>query len=189
MNRWVRAALADSAYDFNRHVKGLLEAKLGGEIVSIEDEKAKSDILSRFDHHGIDAFQILEPAGMRGIASRVTYGEHDPSFTVRYAYFDGKKDVFNCEYQKKLRALGDLPGHWFFPHYTVQARCTAKRDGELQWAAYVETKDLISFIAANEGNRRLVQKKFNAKGGSKFFVVDAATLFKEGIRVNMLARR
>lgn len=104
------------------------------EAVSDSNFKDELDLLA-----GIDAWQVqCNPSAIRGIASRVQWGEAHDSFTVRTRLPSGKE----TEFQKRHRAILSIDNGHLFPHLTIQAYLDV-RGGNLLSAATIRTVDLI----------------------------------------------
>lgn len=142
MTPLVNHLLSKSASDFVNivwpAVKGLPLIG-GGQLqpveVSSDAEFAKTlDMLA-----GIDAWQVLtSPVAMRGLASRVQWGQARNTFTVRIALPSGAE----TEYHKRIRALDNQEQGYLYPHLTVQAYID-QVGGTLLSAAVVRTADLF----------------------------------------------
>jgi hypothetical protein len=170
MTPLVTQLLSQSASDFVNIVWPVVkELPLigGGQLQPVEAssdaEFAKTlDMLA-----GIDAWQVLtSPAAMRGLASRVQWGQAHNSFTVRIALPSGAE----TEYHKRIRALDQPDQGFLYPHLTVQAYLD-QQGGALLSAAVVRTADLF------EKARLLVQNR------SKLRLDERSKLF--GFRQNL----
>jgi hypothetical protein len=134
--------LSNSASDFVRIVWPNICAAdgIGGgriipvEAVSADDFASELDVLA-----GVDAWQIVENnRGMRGIASRVQWGNNFQSFSIRYSTPSGAE----TEFQKRLRALNNPDEGYLLPHLTVQAFLD-RPGGQLLSVAAMPTRHLI----------------------------------------------
>ncbi|MEI2454852.1 hypothetical protein [Lysobacter firmicutimachus] len=146
MNAQIHQALSDSARDFQDIVWPQIAALpliQGGDLRPVEAVAEKNfrdelDLLS-----GIDAWHILDGrAGMRGIASRVQWGQAHSSFTIRTRVASGQE----TEFHKRLRAIRNIDEGHLYPHLTVQAYLD-ERKGQLLAAAVVRTRELIETAA------------------------------------------
>lgn len=152
--------LSDSAYDFQRVVwPAVKHFCRGGELVPVEAVTAKDferqlDVLS-----GIDAWQIISDIGIRGIASRVQWGQHWPSFTLRLH----RKNNQTTEVAKRLSSLADNSG-FIRPAFVCQGYVTERRVGRLLYACMCQADDIYRFagpeheikIGAGEKEYRVV---------------------------------
>ena len=157
-NSLLMEQLSDSANDFQNvvwpKVSGL--PLVGGgsirpvEAVAEKDFKDELDLLS-----GIDAWQIHHaPSTIRGIASRVQWGECYQSFSVRTRLPSGNE----TEFQKRQYAIQNKENGHLYPHLTIQAFLNT-RGGSLLAAAAIKTVDLIEAAAILVENRtRLIQR-------------------------------
>lgn len=135
--------LSDSAYDFNRLVWPVIKMGMGGgELVAVETV-ANNDFAKQLDLlSGIDAWHVQEGCGLRGIASRVQWGDKCwETFTIRMARDSGAA----TEYQKRLNAIESTDG-WLYPVLTVQAYVTTRRTGKLLGCAVARTVDIIQAV-------------------------------------------
>lgn len=90
---------------------------------------------------GIDVWQTKEGIGVRGIASRVQFGDKAwNTFTIRLARQSG----IATEYEKRLDAI--KTGRFIYPYLTVQAYVTARDNPALLSCAVCKTEDLYRFI-------------------------------------------
>lgn len=136
-------ALSDSASDFLNIVWPSIAALplVGGgqlqpvEAVAEKNFKDQLDLLA-----GIDAWQIKSnPSAIRGLASRVQWGEPRKTFTIRTRAKGGGE----TELAKRARAIENRDEGYLYPHLTVQAYLD-KKGGNLLCAAVIKTTDLIS---------------------------------------------
>lgn len=89
---------------------------------------------------GIDAWQLVNSGGIRGIASRVQGASSYRTFTIRYQTAQGNKS----EYHKRLLALREPDEGFVFPHFTVQAYIC--KEYEFQDIACIKTRYLINEV-------------------------------------------
>jgi hypothetical protein len=165
MCNWIKD-LSDSVFDFQRLVKPKI-AELNfmrGEIISIEivtDVKFKY-LANKFDQlSGIDAWQIVEPEGIKGIASRIQWGLKPwNTFTIRYQRCTGRE----TEYNKRKKAMDS--GDWLYPFYTIQAYIETRRIGKLISLAIAKTKDIFAMI-----EKKQCYEKPNSDDGNIFKIV------------------
>lgn len=139
--------LEQGSKDFLSLVWPVLSGLVGaGEVVPVESVsdqgmKRDLDVLA-----GIDAWQVVDRLGMRGIASRV---QPVPRYTPAYNTFSIRRTRSSgaeTEYTKRLRALSDGRG-WLCPHLTIQAYVTHCHEILLS-AAAVRTQDLFAHVKA-----------------------------------------
>lgn len=142
MRAEVARDLSDSAYDFMRVVWPAVQPVIGGRIEPVESNVSEGlgrdlDILG-----GIDAWQMFDGKGMRGIASRVQWGKNWRSFTVRTERQNGVR----TEFEKRCYALDHPERRWLLPALTIHAYVEEpRRKGDLIEAAVVETAVLYEF--------------------------------------------
>jgi len=107
----------------------------GGKLVPVETNTADFLAHSLDTLAGIDAWQVIQYTGVRGIASRVQRGaKWWPTFTIRFRRASGQP----TEYHKRLRALKN---HDFvYPYFTVQAYITPDAHTLLACAVTTTTK-------------------------------------------------
>lgn len=134
--------LEASANDFLRVVWPAIGAKVGGgEIVPVESVADKGMATMLDQRSGIDAWHLSKDKQVRGIASRVQWGNTPwNSFTVRYARDSGAK----TEYEKRKHDINAGAG-WLYPHLTIQAYVSGSKGngGDLLSVAVIKTKSLI----------------------------------------------
>lgn len=176
--------LSDSQYEFHRLVWPALGERCGGgQILSTEgvgrDLEQNLDVLG-----GVDAFQVLQGEGMRGIASRVQW--HEPPMPDEYMTFTVRKSRANgapTEYDKRLRAV-ENPRGFLYPHLTTQAYLSPpRRSGELLSAAVALTRDVVRMIRdGEEGFHYQVRETHNAE----FYVLRWWVMRGLGLRVDIV---
>lgn len=103
------------------------------------------DTLNLLDWYaGIDAFQIVNEMGVRGIASRVQWiapnTKRWDSFTIRYELSMSGKPT---EYQKRQEARKNGMG-FIIPYFTCQAYFS--KEDKLLSAAMIKTEELYAYI-------------------------------------------
>ena len=115
---------------------------------------------------GIDAWHVIDGAGMRGVASRVQWCLKSwRTFTIRYALASGH----DTEWQKRSAALED--GTLLYPEWTVQAYVSQDRSTLLD-AALIRTANLYSFASARlHGREKGVWLNTNPQDGNVFVCV------------------
>ncbi|WP_363796694.1 hypothetical protein ABU614_15560 [Lysobacter firmicutimachus] len=186
MNAQIQQALSDSASDFRDIVWPQIAALpliQGGDIRPVEAVAEKNfrdelDLLS-----GIDAWQILDGrTGMRGIASRVQWGQAHSSFTIRTRVASGQE----TEFHKRLRAIRNIEEGHVYPHLTVQAYLD-QRKGRLLAAAVVRTKELIELAAVRVAEREKEPPQSQHYGfrpnadGTEFLYLNWTYLVREAV--------
>ena len=138
MREDVARSLRKSASDFSEIVWQRLGKRVGGGRIIVSEMIAlDGSLLSKQDlESGVDAWQLLgNSMGMRGIASRVQWGESYKTFTIRYRLRSGNP----TEWQKRLIAITHDRDGLLYPAITVQAYLNGKT---LLDAAAVRTPDL-----------------------------------------------
>lgn len=141
--------LTDSAAAFKETVWPKIGLRFfgTGELISVETDTGilarKWDALA-----GIDAWQVRDNIGMRGIASRVQRANGRPfdTFTVRKSRDSGVL----TEYDKRRRAIDNQDG-WLYPEFAVHAYVKAARGEPMRGkpllsAAAARTRDIIYCI-------------------------------------------
>jgi hypothetical protein len=119
----------------------------GGELVPVEAVTEGKMARALDTLAGIDAWQVVDGQGVRGIASRVQYGLAYDSFTIRVQRPSGAP----TEMHKRLAAL-ERPGEgWLLPALTCQAYLDS-RGGTLLSVGLVRTRAL--YRAVQEALRR-----------------------------------
>lgn len=141
-----KSDLKDSAAAFLRVVWPAMKNMVGGgKIIPIESvtDDSMTEMLDRYS--GIDAWHLSDGQQMRGVASRVQWGNAWNTFTVRYTRDSGAK----TEYEKRKFDIESNAG-WLYPHLTVQAFIGGKKgeNGELLSVAVIKTKSLIDACGA-----------------------------------------
>lgn len=166
-------SLTDSASDFLNVVwprVSQLKMVGGGQLQPVEavadkNFKDQLDLLA-----GIDAWQIqANPSAIRGLASRVQWGESRRTFTIRTRSKGGGE----TELEKRARAIANRDEGHLFPHFTVQAYLDQKA-GNLLSAAVIKTTDLISranFLREHMKNNKNWFGYQNNKDGSQFMYI------------------
>lgn len=131
--------LRDSARDFKQIVWPEIQKWFGdGELIPVE-AVTESEMAKKLDmYSGIDAWYIQEDSGIRGIGSRVQWGDDYRTFTIR-------KEKFNrvrTEFEKLCNAIDN---DWLYPYWFTQAYLT-DRNGRLLSVATAKTEDIIKYI-------------------------------------------
>lgn len=143
MNNLIETSIRDSNYDFIRLVWDRIKDYCGGGEIMPVETVTKNQFAGYLDtYSGIDLWQIINGKGIRGIASRIQWGDTNwKSFTIRYKMPSGCE----TEYQKRTRALENK--EWLFPVYTCQAYITMpRREGSLLSCAVAKTEDIFGVL-------------------------------------------
>lgn len=158
MDSWQKD-LSASAYDFQHIVWPVIAPALGGgnlrpvEAVETKEFQRSLDMLA-----GIDAWQVVENVGIRGIASRVQWGDFAwDTFTIRESRDSGA----TTELEKRLAVHQGEDG-WLLPAFYVHAYLTEPR-GRLLSAAAIRTSDLYDYLIALGRNRWPLRRTNNAR--------------------------
>lgn len=136
--------LGDSAFDMQRLVWPAISSWCGGGEYCPVETKADISLAQDLDIlAGIDGFQKRPERGvMRGIASRIQWGEKDwGTFTIRKSRSSGT----DTELKKRLWQLQHRHEGYLYPHITVQAYITKARTGNLLSVAIAYTHELIPY--------------------------------------------
>jgi hypothetical protein len=141
----VAQALHTSIHDMEHTVFPILRRECTafqqGRLMSIEAmNNSLSTLLDM--HTGIDVLHMRSGHGIRGIATRVQYGEDYRSFTVR----THRPSEAQTEYGKRLASI---KGEYIYPYWTLQAYLS-KPGGTLLSLAVTPTKELYQYIEAYE---------------------------------------
>lgn len=159
-----------------------------GELVPCEGE-VSDRLKTQFDTlAGVDAWQIIDGVGMRGIASRVqpvASGRPWNTYTIRTARPSGAP----TEYEKRLDAIKSDRG-LLYPALTVQAYVvktivdykTKKTAATLESVAVVKTKDLFLYV---EKNRAKYRDRSVHDGSAKFIAIPWADLERDKVDVKI----
>ena len=166
MNTSVSDNLTKSAQDFINIVWPAISSHPivgGGKLTSIEqvdstDWQKIFDLLS-----GIDAWQLLNGKGIRGIASRVQWKENRETFTIGFSFHGSQ----STEYSKRLHAIKDEEDlGLLYPKLTIQAFLD-DHNGNLLSACVINTKDLILEVE----KQLQIGKSSRAGNGSDFGIL------------------
>lgn len=134
--------LNDSERAFER-VKKIIEKMLSGITISCEsmtcDDNSIGFALDTYG--GIDYF-IKDDVGLKGLASRMSFGTPFNTFTIRSERPGGNK----TEEQKRSQQIA---GDYIYPYWTVQAYFESKEDLILLSLAIIKTKDLFYELKYN----------------------------------------
>lgn len=190
----VKRDLSASAFDFVRVVWPQMRVFCGGgELMPVESVTAGQFAQALDVRAGIDAWQIHTSHGIRGIASRVQWGDRDwGTFTVRYSRSSGA----TTEYEKRRAAIASGAG-WLFPYLTIQAYVEKPaREGALLSAAVCRTADLIRYIEethdpdlpVNERNEHGAWLRPNHVDGNLFWVCEWNVMAEYGYHIKKWVR-
>lgn len=180
--------LSDSAHDFLRVVWPVIKPWCGDgdlqpvEAVAPEEFEKQLDMLA-----GIDAWQIIENAGIRGIASRVQWPENDEksgearwweTFTVRKHRTTGAK----TEWEKRKDGLDGSRG-FIKPALMVHAYVQPpRRRGALTYVCMCHADDLYK-LATDEMEGKVWYSETNSHDGNIFAVFRVSSLRDQGVEV------
>lgn len=151
MREEVKSALTKSAEAFENVIWPIVGPRIGdGELIRVESV-TNGEFTNELDASaGIDAWQVIQDVGIRGIASRVQPSGLTPkgrtyeTFTVRASVRSGR----DTEYHKRLRAIENPDWGLLFPHLTIHSY--VKTDwSEALAIGWIRTRDLIVFIRDN----------------------------------------
>lgn len=146
----------------------------GGDIIPIETV-TDSGLAHRFDMlSGIDAWQVQENAGIRGIASRVQWGRDWGTFTIRYSRASGARTEWD-----KIRDHNPDDGY-IRPHLVVQGYCT-KPGGSLIAAYVLRARDL--YALATDEHEGTAWFKRRVGDGNVMAVFEVQKLREKGVEV------
>lgn len=157
----------------------------GGALIAVEGSST-----DRMRKHldtlaGVDAWQVVEGHGMRGVASRVQWvGSGGPfnTFTIRCKTKWGNE----TEIHKLKRAIIDGGREWLAPSLTIQAYLT--KDGKFLSAGCVATSDLIRW-AVDEIRAKRATYRWNGADGNKFMACGWRDLTSAGVAVQVVEAR
>lgn len=181
--------LSDSAYDFKRVVWPVVSQWCQGghlqpvEAVSSTEFEKQLDMMS-----GIDAWQIVDNVGIRGIASRVQW---PPDYNGRPGFFEtftvrrSRATGAPTEWDKRANVIEDRCG-FLRPALIVHAYIRPpRRQGGLNYACMVRSDDLWS-LATEDMKGRAWYEKPNPTDGNIFAVFPVANLIKLGVKVKTI---
>jgi len=122
-----------------KHWDWLKDTKIIPVETKVENELArKFDVLA-----GIDYLQIVSNRGIRGLASRVQWGEVNASFksfTIRKT--TNRNTSNNTELKKRMDAIFNDSG-LIYPYYVIQSYLLNKGLGPLLFSCMIKTIDLF----------------------------------------------
>lgn len=175
--------LSDSAHDFLRVVWPVISSACGnGELQPVEAVSPKQfekqlDILS-----GIDAWQIIDGKGIRGISSRIQWmknGGWFQTFTIRKSRSNGKP----TEWDKRTRFLSDWQSGFLRPALLVHAYiATPRRHGNLLYVCMCRADELFK-LATEDMVGVAWYEETNPQDGNTFAVFPVSDLKSLGVRV------
>jgi hypothetical protein len=152
----------------------------GGELKVVEDVTAAEMARMLDVQAGIDAWQVSDGAGVRGIASRVQYGTAYDSFTIRLSRPSGAE----TEWHKRIRALEHRDEGWICPFFTCQAYLDAP-GGDLLSVGLVRTEDLFAQAWIDRHDTSRVK---TSPTSERFLYLDWSYLQKQGVPVQYWSR-
>jgi len=162
MRAAVEANLSKSAIDMPRFVWPAISDWLGGGDYYPVESAAGTLLTQDLDMYaGIDGFQKrLEKCVMRGIASRIQWGDRDwHTFTLRKSR-SSKRDT---EIPKRLWQLAHRHEGYLYPHITVQAYMNEQRTSLLS-VAVAYTHELIPWAVKTFASHRFHRVAYNSTG-------------------------
>jgi hypothetical protein len=179
--------LSDSAYDFVRVVWPAIKDACGGGDLQPVEAVAPKEFEKQLDTlAGIDAWQIINGKGIRGISSRVQWPDKGPggidgwweTFTIRASRSNGS----TTELEKRIRALKSKSG-FIRPALLVHAYVQKpRREGLLNYVCMVRADELFA-LATEEHAVDVWYSKTNPADGNKFSVFEVIRLRENGIKV------
>jgi len=130
--------LRKSAKAFKEVVWPEINHWFGGGILTPVEDVTQSDMAQMLDmYSGIDAWYIEKEVGIRGIGSRVQFGEKNwDTFSIRKRRFSGTR----TEYAKLTNAIEN---DWLYPYWFIQAYINKNK---ILSAALAKTFDIIEYI-------------------------------------------
>ncbi|MEO5932327.1 MAG: hypothetical protein ABIQ08_02075 [Duganella sp.] len=150
------------------------------EAVSEKNFKDQLDLLA-----GIDAWHIqANPSSIRGLASRVQWGQARKTFTIRTRSKGGGE----TELEKRARAIANRENGHLYPHLTVQAYLD-KQAGQLLCAAVIKTTDLIARASLLQATMKHNDDRFGClqnTDGSQFMYIGWQYLLDEQFELGIL---
>jgi hypothetical protein len=179
MREDVKRQLTKSATAFSDIIWPIVGPLIGdGKLIRVESV-TDGEFTNELDAMaGIDAWQVIQDIGIRGIASRVQpsglkqNGKTYETFTVRAAVRSGA----DTEYHKRLRAIENPDWGLLCPHLTIHSYVSEDWKRALAIAA-IRTKDLISFIRDNMDKVWETQ----VEGGNRMYAIKWSELCKAQI--------
>jgi hypothetical protein len=206
MDAIVARDLSDSAHDFLRVVWPQAKAWCGdGVLRPVEAVGDDDDFNKQFDMlAGIDAWQIVDGEGIRGISSRIQWpkemkhegeiswpGQSDgldcwwESFTIRKKRSSGAP----TEWGKRIHALENRSKGFINPHLIIHAYVKRpRREGELLYACMCRSDDLFR-LATDEMKGKVWFLQTNPSDGNEFAVFPVEWLENLGVRVRKYRKR
>jgi hypothetical protein len=163
LNSTVYKDTNETAIIFDKLLKPKLVDLLGGDVENIENNK-KDKMSMAFDRYaGIDAWLIKGDEGIRGIASRIQFGNTNwRSFTIRKERETGHI----TEFEKRKYAIEH---NWIYPYWIIQAFISKDKQKILGFAV-AKMQDIIEII-----NRDLCYERKSGDdqiGKTSFYVID-----------------
>jgi len=114
---------------------------ISGELYSVEN--SDNEILNLLDKYsGIDLI-VLRDKALRGVASRVQWGNNWDTFTIRYKRHTGSK----TEYEKRIE---NIENGEFYPALTLQAYLNNRNENKLLSLGVIRTKDLYELTQTHK---------------------------------------
>ena len=159
--------LSDSTFDFARVVWPVIKKRIGGgEFVPVNNvtKLAFSQQLDKLA--GVNAWQVNNNVGIRGIDIRVQYGHPYASFTICSSCPSGSF----AEFEKIVYALQHKNEGWVTPAYTIRAYLDERKTGKLLYVCMIKTNALISYVNNGKPGQDW-ELRDNKRDNNKFIVV------------------
>ena len=177
-NQEIKRVISNSADDFFNIVFPNIQSMLGGGVIVPVETVTDKYFTEELDTlAGIDAWQIENNRqGLRGIASRVQWGERAwNTFTIRKKTIGGGR----TEYEKRLFAIQHEREGYIYPSITIQAYLDILH-GKLLSAGIIHTTDLFELLEAGH-----YQTRINPKDGNEFVFIDWPLIIGYGIEMHI----
>lgn len=179
--------LSDSAYDFKRVVWPAIEPWCQGgsiepvEAVSPGQFEKQLDVLA-----GIDAWQIVENTGIRGICSRIQWckdgRDGSPKWFETFTIRRSRPSGASTEWEKRTKALNGKGG-FIRPALIVHAYIRPpRRGGELNYVCMCYADDLFA-LATEEMRGKVWYSRINPTDGVEFAAFDVHRMLEHGVKV------
>jgi len=180
MRTKVANQLRASSSDFINVVWPAIQDQLGGGFLEPVESVTETAFTKTLDIlSGIDAWQVINDVGVRGIASRVQWGNDWRTFTVRKELWSGAE----TEWHKIQRAQSLMDRGFIRAHLIVQAYLNGPpgSNSDLISAYIVRAPDMYRFC--NEESEGLVWYPQAVTGGNTMAVFHVDRLKQAGCDV------
>jgi hypothetical protein len=180
MHARVAKRLRASSSDFLSVVWPAIESACGGGFIEPVESVTESEFTKTLDIlGGIDAWQVINDVGVRGIASRVQWGNDWRTFTVRKALWSGGE----TEWHRIQRVQPLLDRGFIRAHLIVQAYLSGPpgAGSDLIAAYIIRAPDLYRFC--DDGYEGDVWYPQDVPGGNTMAVFHVDRLKKNGCDV------